>query len=688
MRRQARALSAESNPAVAINWGGRATVVAAILCLGIVFALTVGEARADSSSNGRVYEKVSPLDKNSVGVSMDPRTLSDARLQASVDGNAVAYHSMGNFGGDAGLLTLQYVSRRDSAGNWSTKGINAGILPCTALGGNTYFGAGYQWFSDDLNWAVGQTCMGLNPGDPLEHINLYLRDTSGSSFERLSLSESDPPSPNLSKDCFIGTSSDLSHIVFQTESHLTEPQAFLYEWVKGDGLRPVAPGMGDITAGGQSMTGDARCSVNYPGDNPVSADGSRIYFSTIQGESPGTLPPNLYVREGGTTTRLVSVNERSGPDPKGNSVTFQLARKRDGGVAFFTDFQKRTVDATADEGAGFGSADLYRWEADAPVGSQLTDITTQDPDGAGVISTVLASDDATKVYFLATGDLAPGAIEGEENLYLWQEGIGVRHVATNLGVSIQQGAVDRQAPRNRKRITPSGNQLAFIASTQLTSYDTNGHEQIYLYDALSDELTCVSCNPRSPMSTADARFILTHDNKQLPHNLSDDGQRVFFESTEALVPQDTNGRRDVYEWHDGELDLISTGSSGDESVFLDASASGRDVFFVTVEQLVRSDTDFLADVYDARVGGKPEPAPIPGCSDDECQGTPVAPPVFDTPGSAGYLSSGAPSTRRACGTGQVRRKGRCVRKRHSPKPKQRPKRKHQAGQGHVLTVGH
>ena len=34
----------------------------------------------------------------------------------------------------------------------------------------------------------------------------------------------------------------------------------------------------------------------------------------------------------------------------------------------------------------------------------------------------------------------------------------------------------------------------------------------------------------------------------MPRMISDDGSRVFFNSFDALVPQDTNGVQDVYEW--------------------------------------------------------------------------------------------------------------------------------------------
>jgi hypothetical protein len=109
---------------------------------------------------------------------------------------------------------------------------------------------------------------------------------------------------------------------------------------------------------------------------------------------------------------------------------------------------------------------------------------------------------------------------------------------------------------------------------------------------------------------------------------------VFFSTREALVPEDVNGKADVYEYDTttGEDHLISTGTSTSDSFFLDASASASDVFFVTNQALVGWDTDTNFDLYDARIGGGlPDPATTPpNCSGDSCQGPPTAKPSDPT----------------------------------------------------------
>ena len=140
---------------------------------------------------------------------------------------------------------------------------------------------------------------------------------------------------------------------------------------------------------------------------------------------------------------------------------------------------------------------------------------------------------------------------------------------------------------------------------------------------------------------------------------------MFFDSVDALVPRDSNGTVDVYEYEPpqsegqppsndcsvpsptysaqsgGCVDLISSGTSPEESEFLDASEAGDDVFFLTGAQLVPADLDTALDIYDARVGGAVSEAVkrwrarrgVPG---------PVSAPEDPTPGSLTFQGPGNP----------------------------------------------
>jgi hypothetical protein len=92
------------------------------------------------------------------------------------------------------------------------------------------------------------------------------------------------------------------------------------------------------------------------------------------------------------------------------------------------------------------------------------------------------------------------------------------------------------------------------------------------------------------------------------------GERlVFFESRARLVAGDTDESYDVYQWRDGALSLISTGTS-DHALFKGNDRTGRNVYFVTRDRLSWQDFDDVADIYTARVdGGIDQPAPTPVC---------------------------------------------------------------------------
>jgi len=106
---------------------------------------------------------------------------------------------------------------------------------------------------------------------------------------------------------------------------------------------------------------------------------------------------------------------------------------------------------------------------------------------------------------------------------------------------------------------------------------------------------------------------------------------VFFETSAALVPQDNNGKIDVYEWEGGQDHLISSGSGKFESRLIDASESGDDAFFETRNRLAPTDTDEFIDVYDAKVdGGFPgTPSTSPPCEAEACR-----PPLEGAPAAA------------------------------------------------------
>jgi hypothetical protein len=315
--------------------------------------------------------------------------------------------------------------------------------------------------------------------------------------------------------------------------------------------------------------------------------------------------------------------------------------------------------------------------------------------------------DGSHVYFVSPKQLdGSNGILGEANLYVWDTtSEAVRFIATldsadisgevNLLRWLPNGAMRRGSAFDPSRTTPDGKVLVFESHADLTPpFVSNGHSQVYRYDAEADELICVSCNPTEIPATADSRL----QSLNLPEkesfaptapttpivNVTDDGDTVFFESGERLVVGDTDGLSDVYRWQAPEsrecpkgggcLGLISSGRSAGRSnpdYLYAVSPSGDDVFVHTADTLSSHDTDGgVPSIYDARVGGGfPVPVPVEECQGDACQGSPgSAPPAVEPPSAAlrgqGNVKPGKPKPCRKGKRRVVRRgKARCVGKR-------------------------
>jgi hypothetical protein len=181
-----------------------------------------------------------------------------------------------------------------------------------------------------------------------------------------------------------------------------------------------------------------------------------------------------------------------------------------------------------------------------------------------------------------------------------------------------------------------------------------------------------------------------------PRVISDDGSRIFFNSYEALLPHDTNGKADVYEWerpgsgdcteassafsppNDGCLSLISSGESPTDSEFVDASADGTDVFFYTASSLLPQDPG-LIDIYDARAGGGYPAPPVPpaSCEGEACQG-PLAPPNDPTPASSAFEGAGNVKAEKKAHKKKAHKKKKSAKK-HAAKKHKRANNKERAG---------
>jgi hypothetical protein len=640
----------------------------------------------------RAYEMVSPVDK--AGHEAEVLRLG-GHMQSSLDGNRFTYTSSGVFGDAASAkLHNQYIATRTASG-WLTHGIDPaqGTTISDPDFSITELERRFEAFTPDLSsgWLRDFNKTPLAAGAREGFENFYRRDNLDDSYEAVSTAA--PVMGEASYRMFVGNfSDDGSRIFLMVARPLTADAAMhtkedfqIYEYSAGQlELVSILPG-GEAHSGeswvGTLDDGSGASFINIlqtrTADNGISADGSRVFWTASDASSPTPIPGHVYVRVDGQVTVPVS-----------EAITADASRfwtaSDDGSKALFS----------VEEGPLAGN--LYEFDVDKAFQSEpaTTFIAGEAGGRAGEPGGVLgAADDLSYVYFVSRQALAAGATAGERNLYVRHEGANEFIAAVEPGESAFNIAHD--APRlHRSRVTPDGRRLVFASTRSLTGYDNSDAvtgeplSELYRYDADTEDLSCVSCNPSGAQPVGivpDAPFRedtfagvprsaawLTPWQSSVNelHPVADDGNRLFFNAFDPLVPHDSNGVEDVYQWeapgtgrckvggtgysaqNDGCISLISTGQSPDKSLFVDASQDGETVFFRTKSSIDPQDPG-LVDIYAARAGGGyPQPPSPSPCVGDACQVIPP-PPNDPTPASASFRGAGDPAppkARRRCRT--------------------------------------
>ncbi len=650
----------------------------------------------------RVWELVSPPNKK--GALIEPFEDIPTQAAADGSGISYSsVESVGEGTLGKGAVYSQILSQRGPDG-WKTQDISiphalADEKEEATQMSNIFIKSNYWVFSPNLSQAVVEPT-GVTPAlspDASER-TLYLGDDETGTYVPLVTSanvptgvkfggeEGGPSNPELH---FLTATPDLSHVILESpfpltsestsppagECRLTDegfcenPAWNLYEW-SADGrlqLVDVLPDKEPLQlftpytengAFGSASLGVKSLMVAHS----VSSNGRWVVWQT--GPMLDSEEAHLYVRDmvGEKTYQL------------GGSRPLFQTMSNDGSKVLFMEF-----------------GELYEFDTSTGVQSDLTASHGAGESNAGVQDQVVGeNEDGSTVYFVAKGVLASGAVAGEDNLYVMREGAdgwNTSYIATlssedkpdwigNEALAGRGGRI-AQLGNITSRVSPDGKYLAFMSDRPLTSYDNvdalsgQRDEEVYLYDAQTARLACASCNPTGARPVGlfnengtgggplvDKAAIWRNHwiagslpgwsgpasfgevSQYQPRFLSNEG-RLFFDSPDALVAQDTDGLEDVYEFEPvgmgdcedasgtfseragGCVSLISSGTSSDESAFLDASETGNDVFFDTASKLVAADYDNSFDVYDAHACS----AEVP------CAAEPVSPPACTTEAS-------------------------------------------------------
>lgn len=591
-------------------------------------AVLVGAAApaAVQSAPHRVYERVTPAAKGGSPI----RSV----FRARADGSAVTYESYATLAGTPNaIFASPYVSFRGESG-WQTLPLAPSVttpVPYSLLGPKlqgtsedmrtAWVGSAAALTDDDVNGladvatvVAGGSSSWLTPTPTLPDASTVTATVTGASDD--------------GDDVFVSTAKQLLPGVPGGTGHVYRHGPTGYELVS------VLPN-GTPAAGAQLGAGRTGSGGAFGDPNAVSRDGQTVFFSTT------TAPAQLYVRKGGVT-KLVSADTNGNPGTAAS--TFQAATP-DGSRVVFSSTSQLTTGAPV--GGGLYVYDLATNHLRLAL--------------AGVISGVLGmSDDGERIYVASTTQVPttdgvsppPGTVgptaDGQPGtgpyIYLVTD-VGVRAV-TQVN-SNEQIAWSRGEGGNQVGISADGRRLVFVSRARLEALRSGIRQQVYRYDAVDNQIRCLSCPPdggtlvnvpnNTPTNVTDGSVVSTAGRNDA-RVITDDGALTVFETVLALVPEDTNGLYDVYGYDDETgVHLISSATATREARIGALGADGRDVFFRTDASLVDDDTDGgLTDIYNARVDGGFPPAPEGPCSATNCD-RPDVPIITGDPGPLGSL---------------------------------------------------
>jgi hypothetical protein len=201
----------------------------------------------------------------------------------------------------------------------------------------------------------------------------------------------------------------------------------------------------------------------------------------------------------------------------------------------------------------------------------------QEPDRA-------VSADGSRVFFCTNEALVPQDTDSQGDIYERING------ATRLVTPGTPGGVFLQV------LSDDGAHVFFSSSDQLAPEDNDSSSD--MYERFDGQTRLITTGPTDPGDI------------QLETNCCDglwitpDGEHAYFETRQAMVAQDTDTKTDIYVRSGGITSLVTVGTTLDVRVPFDVfprlkfvSDDGTRVFFETTESLVAGDTDYCPGAF-------------------------------------------------------------------------------------------
>lgn len=166
---------------------------------------------------------------------------------------------------------------------------------------------------------------------------------------------------------------------------------------------------------------------------------------------------------------------------------------------------------------------------------------------------------------------------------------------TLLASETPSGAVEPDRGARTPALDDSGQLIAFLTGRDMVPEDTNADQDLYVRDMATGEYTLLD-------AYGDGSAL---GNNAYEIQMSGDGQHVMFEVQYAsLLPEDTNGRSDVYVWSWATDEFVLASETPTSAVVTDRgarsagmSADGRYIGIFTGRDMVPADTNGSQDLY-------------------------------------------------------------------------------------------
>ncbi len=593
--------------------------IAVALCAACASGGIVTAAQA-ALPDGRAYELVTPQENYgsevyqpglSVEFAKYTGTQTELHFQAAADGDRIAFvggptiggnESQGNNGGN------EYLGTRLPNGEWRQTNITPED-PGVSLSEEYARDIVYEVFSSDLSVGFLESVAPLASTAPGYG---ELLPESGGLYDVLYSTHTEGGDGYT--PLFTIKPPYRSYREFQTAGGVRAPEVtfghnLAFAGASSDLTHALFEANDALTAASEGRpAAEGGASASFAGENNLYEDaGGRLRLVNVLPD--GTTHANAVFGSGGIFHRVISedgsrifwtdlatghiyVRENGTSTLEISSAGEYQTASSDGSVVFYV------------------NGDLYGYEL---AGAKTVDLTP----GVPVEKVVGASEDGKYVYFMTTS----------HELELWHDG-ATTPIAAHPEVSFSA------------EVAPSGRSIVY------TEGESSSPTNIHVFSVDTGSVYCLGCAAGGTQGTLpDTSSSGAYETRWI----SGDGSRVFFDSLAGLVPQDTNGKLDVYEWErpgaggctevEGCIYLLSEGTSIDNSYLADTSVSGNDVFIITRAQLMGADQNDLYDMYDVRVDGGLPPSP-PACTGTGCQGVPSAPPIFATPASVTFAGVG------------------------------------------------